>query len=117
MVEHAQNMTTKYHHIHNKTIHIYIITSLVIVKGFSVVMIQIAGIDIRSLLLFEASLINLARLLCTFLFLVDINCENLNNVGKDGLKYFILKSLNEGHVKTKWYSLSNESVLHNSQYR
>ena len=66
-------------------------------------MIQIAGNDIRSLLLFETSLINLARLLCKFLFL-------------DGLKYFVLLSLNVGHVKTKWYSLSNENVLHNTQY-
>ena len=31
MVEHAKYITTKYHHMHNKTIHIYIITSLLIV--------------------------------------------------------------------------------------
>ena len=96
MVEHAKNMTTKYHHMCNKTIHIYIITQLLIVYVFSVVMIQIAGMDIRSHLLFEASLINLARRIC--------------------LKYFVLISLNVGHVKTKWYSLSNANVLHNSQF-
>ena len=69
-------MTTKYYYMNYTDLSIYII--------------QIACIDIISLPLFEASLINL---MSNVLFTDDINRGNSDNVGKEGLINLFLKSL------------------------
>ena len=59
-----------------------------------------AGIHIRSVL-FEASFVYLAILFCKLHFLIDINGENVNSVGKEGLRYLFLIFRKVGYVKIK----------------